>query len=204
MHIDRTGVVSSLLHAFPYGNGSIVLRSFALAFAALNTSLFFTFSVMSMARYAIFPDIWRLMVLHPVQSLYLSCVPMGFGTLIVSGAMIEREYSIGKSWVYVLWTAWWIDIVFSVLVCLGLLHIMSVPSIPAHSTQTQDNTGSHGIDTRSSKQLRPGSCQLSRQSSRRQWAMSSRTFSLLIHSPTHCSHRPSRFFSSYLALASSL
>lgn len=121
-------MIGSLFHAFPHGDPA-VLRPFSWAFTLLTLCLFVLFSAMTVARYIMFPYIWRLMILHPVQSLYLGCIPMAFAPLINQGVNLTNDYGFGgKSFVYMLWTAWWIDAVLSILICFGMVHIMSVPA----------------------------------------------------------------------------
>lgn len=119
-----TGVISALFHNFPYGSPT-VLDNLSVIFTIINLCLFVTFSGLSITRYALFPHIWRLMLLHPVQSLYLGCIPMGFATLINSGVVLSEDRGFGgKTFVYVLWAAWWVDSAVSLLVCFGMVHIM--------------------------------------------------------------------------------
>ncbi|KZV84343.1 hypothetical protein EXIGLDRAFT_753906 [Exidia glandulosa HHB12029] len=123
--IMGTGVVSILFHAFPYGQQHGVLRGLSWAFTLLNGCLFVVFSGMTVARYILFPYVWRLMLLHPVQSLFLGCIPMGFATLVNQGVNLVNDYQLGgnKAFVYTLWAAWGLDAAVSVLVCFGMVHI---------------------------------------------------------------------------------
>lgn len=77
-----TGVTSALVHNFPYGHGSLVIRIFTLITFFLNLVLFILISGATAARYALFPDVWSKMLHHPAQSLFVGAVPMGFATLI--------------------------------------------------------------------------------------------------------------------------
>jgi tellurite resistance protein TehA-like permease len=119
-------VISSLFHSFPYGGNSKVMNGFALAFFFLNIILFFMFLALSVACYIMFPRIWRSMLHHPVQSLYLGCFPMGADTLITVGIIVVSQYwgFGGNTFVYVLWGFWWLDGILSFLCCFGLVYVM--------------------------------------------------------------------------------
>ena len=97
-----TGVVSALLHLFPYNNGSLALKIMALIFFLLNLTLFTFVCTCTVLRYLWFPEVcvfplpllplfltphqvWSLMIAHPAQSLFIGCFPMGAATLINSG-----------------------------------------------------------------------------------------------------------------------
>lgn len=77
-----TGAVSLLFHTFPYGNETKPMKVITLVIFLLNLVLFVVFTAITIARYFMFPDVWRLMMRHPVQSLYLGCFPMAGTTLI--------------------------------------------------------------------------------------------------------------------------
>lgn len=74
-----TGIVSILLHNLPY-NGQW-LRFISYIFFGLNILLFVAFSCISLVRYIAYPGIWRAMISHPGQSLFLGCFPMGFASM---------------------------------------------------------------------------------------------------------------------------
>lgn len=73
-----TGIVSILLHNLPYNAQWLQYISYLIF--ALNVVLFVTFLVISILRYALFPEIWSAMLEHPGQSLFLGCFPMGFAS----------------------------------------------------------------------------------------------------------------------------
>jgi tellurite resistance protein TehA-like permease len=64
-----TGIVSILLHNLPY-NGRWLYWISVVVFA-LNIFLFLCFTIISVARYTLFPGVWSAMVNHPVQSMFL-------------------------------------------------------------------------------------------------------------------------------------
>lgn len=67
--IMGTGITSSLLHNLPYN--ADWLRWISVAIFCLNIALFFVFLTISVLRYTLFKGLWKAMVLHPVQSLFL-------------------------------------------------------------------------------------------------------------------------------------
>lgn len=75
-----TGIVSILLHNLPY-NGDWLYWISVVVFC-LNIALFVTFTVISIVRYTVFPEIWWAMIRHPAQSLFIGTFPMGLATII--------------------------------------------------------------------------------------------------------------------------
>lgn len=73
-----TGVVSILLHNLPY-NAHWVWYISVVVFC-LNIFLFITFSLITITRYVLYPEIWNVMIKHPSQSLFLGCIPMAFSS----------------------------------------------------------------------------------------------------------------------------
>jgi len=64
-----TGIVAILLHQLPYQFPGLTVIS--IIFLCLNVLLFLILFVASAVRYALWPEIWGLMLRHPVQSLFL-------------------------------------------------------------------------------------------------------------------------------------
>ena len=75
-----TGIVSILLHNLPY-NGHWLYWISVVIFA-LNVTLFCVFLIISILRYALYPEIWFAMIRHPTQSLFIGTFPMGLATII--------------------------------------------------------------------------------------------------------------------------
>lgn len=48
----------------------------SLTFWFLSVIEFLLFSAMSIARMIMFPEVWGRMMRHPLDALYLSCIPM--------------------------------------------------------------------------------------------------------------------------------
>lgn len=78
-----TGIVSVLIHQLPYN--APWLKSVSVAFFVLNIGLFAVFTLITLLRYTLYPEIWSAMIRHPAQSLFLGCFPMGL-------ASKERRY----------------------------------------------------------------------------------------------------------------
>jgi tellurite resistance protein TehA-like permease len=121
-----TGAVSTLFALFPYGANTSTSRALSTTVFLFNFFLFITFFAVSITRYTRHPDIWRIMIRHPVQSLYLSTFPMGAATLIgVGTTVLCGQYGFGgRAFLFTLWGFWWIDVAVSSLCCWGLVHIM--------------------------------------------------------------------------------
>ena len=73
-----TGIVSILLHELPYNE--LWIQYISYIFFCVNIVLFITVLGMSIARYALYPEIWAVMIAHSGQSLFLGCFPMEFAS----------------------------------------------------------------------------------------------------------------------------
>ncbi|OBZ68275.1 Sulfite efflux pump SSU1 [Grifola frondosa] len=124
--IMGTGAISILFHNFPYASDSIAMKIFTFIFFFLNLTLFTLFNALSISRYILFPDVWPLMIQHPVQSLYLGTYPMGATTLInIAVGLIYQQYGFGgKAFLYALWGFWWLDVAISFLCAFEMVHVM--------------------------------------------------------------------------------
>jgi len=130
--IMGTGAISALIHNFPYGKGSPIITVFTLIIFFLNLVLFVLISLATVARYALFPDIWSKMLRHPAQSLFVGAAPMGVTTLITIALDMNQETGVGGSGLlYFLWGCWWIDSAVSFLCAFGMVYMMS--SIQSHT-----------------------------------------------------------------------
>jgi len=91
-----------------------------------NLLLFILFTIITIARYLLFPHIWSIMIRHPVQSLYLGTFPMGAATLInMSVSLVYTQFGFGgTTFLYAIWYLWWCDVAISLLCCWGMVHVM--------------------------------------------------------------------------------
>ncbi|RFU35370.1 hypothetical protein B7463_g950, partial [Scytalidium lignicola] len=116
-----TGIVSILLHNLPYNGDWLYWLSVAVF--CLNVALFVLFLVISVLRYTLYPQIWFLMIRHPVQSLFLGTFPMGLAT-IINMIVYVCVPAWGNGAVRLAWGLWWIDVVISLACCLYMPFIM--------------------------------------------------------------------------------
>ncbi|KAA8641487.1 uncharacterized protein ATNIH1004_001952 [Aspergillus tanneri] len=70
-----TGIVGILFHIIPFEYAA--LDYMAVIFFVLNAILFATVFSMSILRYALYPEIWGVMIQDPVNSLFSLLVPWG-------------------------------------------------------------------------------------------------------------------------------
>ncbi|KAI9925736.1 hypothetical protein MW887_005538 [Aspergillus wentii] len=75
-----TGIVAVLLNSLPY-NG-IWLYWISVVIFALNVLLFGIGCIITLLRYVLYPEILPVVVMHPVQSMFLGTFPMGLSTII--------------------------------------------------------------------------------------------------------------------------
>ncbi|CAO2655282.1 Nn.00g103460.m01.CDS01 [Neocucurbitaria sp. VM-36] len=132
-----TGIVSVLLHVlsdmYPKYHGS--LKVLSIVFFMLNILVFTVIFVISVLRYTLYPATWTLMLRHPVQSLFLGTLPMGFATIInMFVAVCVPAW--GGSTPSVAWVMWWVDVAVSVACCLWLPFQMMTKHQNRHETMT--------------------------------------------------------------------
>lgn len=122
-----TGIVSILLNTLPY-NGSW-LYYLSLAAFALNVLFFAVILAITLLRYILYPEIFRVMITHPVQSLFLGTFPMGLATIINMFCLVCVP-SWGHKAAYFIWSIWIFDVVVSVLVAIGIPFILYGIRVP--------------------------------------------------------------------------
>ncbi|KAL3445994.1 voltage-dependent anion channel [Aspergillus insuetus] len=112
-----TGIVSTLLYALPY-NGTWLYWISVVIFA-LNVLLFIIVCVISTLRYTLYPEIFKVMITHPTQSMFIGTLPMGFATIVNMLCFVcvlawgdwARDFT---------WAMWIIDAVIAVVTALSL------------------------------------------------------------------------------------
>ena len=106
-----TGIVSILLHNMPY-NG-VWLYWISVVVFALNVLLFALGCIMSLLRYTLYPEIFTVMIAHPVQSMFIGTFPMGLATIINMFCFVCVP--VWGEWTrYFAWGMWIFDAVVSV------------------------------------------------------------------------------------------
>ena len=118
-----TGVVSILLHQLPY-NGRW-LRIIADIFFVLNICLFVIFSIISLLRYTMYPELFPTVLRHPHQSLFLGTFPVGLAT-IIDMIVLVCVPAWGHGMAILAWVLWWIDSVIALAICFHLTWVMLV------------------------------------------------------------------------------
>lgn len=103
-----TGVCAIMLHEVPPPYDAHWLRILADVFFVLNISLFALFSIITAARYIMYPQILHSVIRHPHQSLFLASFPVGFAT-IINMMVLACAPAWGKGWATAAWVLWWID-----------------------------------------------------------------------------------------------
>ncbi|KAJ5300461.1 short-chain dehydrogenase [Penicillium atrosanguineum] len=112
-----TGIVSILLHNLPY-NGDWLYYLSIIVFV-LNIILFSTACIISILRYTLYPEIFMLMIKHPVQSMFIGTFPMGLAT-IINMVVLVCVPAWGEWTRYFAWGLWIFDAVVSVMTALSL------------------------------------------------------------------------------------
>ncbi|KAK9465939.1 voltage-dependent anion channel [Lipomyces arxii] len=114
------GISGSILINYPFP--SFWLRGIGIAFWGLATSLFIIFFTMSVLRLILFPRSFYRVLLHPLQSVFWGCMPMGMASCLADTIGIFGDRAIWPCYVF-----WWINLAFStacawVLVLYGFIH----------------------------------------------------------------------------------
>lgn len=125
-----TGIVSVLMNLIPFHTP--VLHYLSIVFFVLNVAIFALALVTSILRYTLYPEIWRVMIQDPTNSLFLATVPMGFATLIDMWVLVcvPRWGEWAASFA---WALWMVDVVAAASVTLSLSFILFVNfSSPEH------------------------------------------------------------------------
>ncbi|KAI0332354.1 C4-dicarboxylate transporter/malic acid transport protein [Cubamyces sp. BRFM 1775] len=124
--IMGTGSISILFNNSPYARDSPTIEALTYIFFFLNLALFVVFNALTLARYIMFPDIWSMMIHHPIQSLFVGTYPMGLSTLlnIAVGFLYQRKGFGGRGFLYTMWGLWWFDVFLSIACAFELVHIM--------------------------------------------------------------------------------
>lgn len=112
-----TGIVAIIFHSIPWRADWLYYLS--IIFFVLNVGLFSAAFTTSVLRYAIWPEIWVVMIQDATNSLFLGTVPMGFLTLVEMWIFVCIP-AWGLWAVYVGWAAWMLASVASVTVTVSL------------------------------------------------------------------------------------
>jgi len=116
-----TGILALCLNKFPYDCD--LLHGFARGLWMFNIGLFALFSILILGRFFIYPNSTLALLKHPVQSMFLGCIPMGLVT-IINGLLVFGEPVWGREIIPVASTLWWTDSLLSVLCSLLVPYYM--------------------------------------------------------------------------------
>lgn len=90
---------------------------------ALNVLLFSLGCIISLLRYILYPEIFKVMITHPVQSMFMGTFPMGLATII--NMIVLVCVPVWGEWTrYFAWGLWIFDAVISVMIALSLPFIL--------------------------------------------------------------------------------
>ncbi|OAX84410.1 tubulin gamma chain [Emergomyces africanus] len=123
-----TGIVSILLFGLPY-NGEW-LYWISVGIFGLNVLLFSIFLTISILRYALWPEIWGVMLLHPLQSLFLGTFPMALSTIVSMIALVCSP--VWGSWVQIVaWALWIANSLIAVACAVSFPFLLMIPGKPS-------------------------------------------------------------------------
>lgn len=118
-----TGIVAVLMSSVPFDTP--VLYYLSIVFFVLNVVIFALAFITSVLRYTLYPEIWRVMIQDPNNSLFLATIPMGFATLIQMWILICVPRW-GQWAVSFAWALWMVDVVAAASVTFSLSFMLSV------------------------------------------------------------------------------
>ncbi|GAA5961255.1 hypothetical protein JCM3765_002886 [Sporobolomyces pararoseus] len=113
-----TGIVNSLFFNLPWESSHAVFRALGAAWLVLAMILFSVFSLLTIARYTIYPRIALVMLRHETHALYLGCVSMGLVTIVSGIALTGHEY--GLKTLDTAIVLWWISLALSIMTSFGV------------------------------------------------------------------------------------
>ena len=109
-----TGILALMLADFPYHfSGQLVV---ARGLWSINVFFFGLFMVLFLGRAIFYPAAFRRLFEHPVQSLFIGAIPMGFAT-IVNGIFLL--WPLSPETILVAHYLWWVDVVLSLFSVLA-------------------------------------------------------------------------------------
>ena len=111
-----TGILALMLADFPYHfPGQLVA---ARGLWSINVIFFCLFTVLFLGRAIFYPAAFHRLFEHPVQSLFIGAIPMGFAT-IVNGIFLL--WPLSPETILIAHYLWWVD------VALSLFSVLAVP-----------------------------------------------------------------------------
>ncbi|PVH97866.1 putative MFS transporter [Periconia macrospinosa] len=122
-----TGVVAIQLHQIPFHARWLNIISDILF--VFNAGLFLLFTLISVLRYILYPQLIVSVLHHPHQSLFLATFPIGLATLINLIVLICTP-SWGQGLAIFAWVLWWIDSVMALIACFHLTWMTALYFIP--------------------------------------------------------------------------
>lgn len=113
------GVSSAILYSFPFPHQG--LKYAGMAVWGINILLFILFTTMFVLRFIMYPEQLKRMLLHPGQSTFLGCFPMGYSTIINVLHLIVVDWDLKGGW-QVCYALWWFDVIISLACCWGVCY----------------------------------------------------------------------------------
>lgn len=130
-----TGIVAVLMNSLPFE--SPVLYYLSIVFFLLNVLIFVLAFTTSALRYILYPEIWKVMVQDPTNSLFLGTIPMGFATLIEMWILICVP--MWEDWAASFaWAMWMVDVVAAASVTLSLSFMLLVDKLLPRNCSKSD------------------------------------------------------------------
>ncbi|KAG1450312.1 hypothetical protein G6F56_008386 [Rhizopus delemar] len=128
------GIVAILLQGFPFQFKGLSTISFVVFM--INVVVYCIFTVITILRYILFPSIFKLMIAHPSQSLFIGTIPMGLTTITNYTALtLIDKYSWGMNLAFTLWC---IEFAMTTVSCFLVPYYFIVHQV--HALETMNGT----------------------------------------------------------------
>jgi tellurite resistance protein TehA-like permease len=97
------GISATILYSFPFpGNW---LKIVGIVVWGITIGMFGVATIMTLLRFILYPDQFSKMLIHPGQSAFIACIPVGLATIIdMTNAIFGT-----RAW-KALYALWWIDV----------------------------------------------------------------------------------------------
>ncbi|OCF39973.1 hypothetical protein I317_06227 [Kwoniella heveanensis CBS 569] len=126
-----TGITSILVHNLPYRARWLEICGTILF--VLNIIIFIALLIGNIVRYTRWKGVWSATIAHHVSGMYWGCLPMGLATIVNMVAFVCVP-AWGRKFAYLALGLWWIDVILSIAVNIGMIFVMFTRQSQTHQS----------------------------------------------------------------------
>ncbi|KAJ3558021.1 hypothetical protein NM688_g1159 [Phlebia brevispora] len=120
--VTATAVTSSIIHLFPYNNGSLALKIVALIVFLIALVIFVFDFVCIIIKGFLFPKACIRLITDPNQSSFSGFVAVGAAGLLDAALNVNRDWNTGHSgYLYTMWGLWWFVAGLAYTIAFGVM-----------------------------------------------------------------------------------